>query len=416
MHIKNLEISNCKRIAVANVDFDGNLIKVAGMNEQGKTSFMNAVKFLYGGKGSMPKRVLTQGESEGYIKAIQSNGWSVTRMLNEGGGLTVRNEKGHPQAKPQAICDALCGSISFDPLEFSRMKPSEQSKVLMQLLGLDFADLDAEVTQHTEERMLIGRDRKQLQGELDGIHFDPDAPDEEVSAAGLTDELVRRQKHNAEIEKNKDKLEDVRLKFVSAKDKVKELENELAKWIETRDNLLKSGQQLKATCDDSKPLDEEETKEQLAKVDTVNAAVRAKRQHTDTADRLADKQAKYTEETETLANVQEEREKRIREADMPIEGLSFDSEGNVLYKGLPFDEEQLSSKQIARVSAAIGFALAPDPEQLQFMIIKDGSKFDKYSLEELAAEAERVDWQVLVEIVGEDGDIVIDDGKVKEQE
>lgn len=402
MHITNLEISNCKRISYAHVDLDGNLTTIGGMNEQGKSSFMDAIKYIYAGKGSMPKRVLKDGEKEGFAKAIQSNGWSVTRMLNEGGGLTVRNEKGHPQAKPQAICDALCGSISFDPLEFSRMKTTEQSRVLMQLLGLDFADLDAEVTQHTEERMLIGRDRKQLKGELEGIHFEPDAPDEEVSAAGLSDELQRRVENN----QRKQQLEA----------DVKEATAEYLRLKAELDAVVARGTKLRAEVEDSKVMDEKEIREQLAKVDVVNASVRAKKQHTDTADRLADKQAKYTEETETLANVQEEREKRIREADMPIEGLSFDSEGNVLYKGLPFDEEQLSSKQIARVSAAIGFALAPDPEQLQFMLVKNGSFFDKDSLEELAAEAERVGWQMLVEIVGNDGDIVIDDGKVKEQE
>ena len=91
----------------------------------------------------------------------------------------------------------------------------------------------------------------------------------------------------------------------------------------------------------------------------------------------------------------------------------MDEDGNVTYKDLPFDEDQLSSKQIARVSAAIGFSLAPEPEMLQVMLIRNGSLFDKNALAELAAEAKRVGWLILLELVGDQGDIVLEDGMIK---
>jgi len=406
MKIVSLEVSNVKRVKFMEVDLNGNLITVGGMNEQGKSSFMNSLKYLYGGAKAMPPMPLRKGEDAGFIKAVEDNGWTTIRKFGTGTTLEVRNEKGVPQRKPQDICDAKCGAISFDPLEFARMKSAEQGKVLMTLKGLDFSDLDAQKLELESERTLIGRQVKSLKGELEGVKPSESEATEEVSAAGLSDELERRLVVNRENEEKRERLQVIATEFRGIKADIEVLQNAL--------NALETeGQKLKVEVPELKDEDAEEIRDQLSKVDEVNAAVREKQRGVEIKAKLELQAEAYEAHSTELEDIKQTRVDRLAATPWPIEGLGMDEDGKVTYKGLPFDEEQLSSKQIARVSAAIGFSLAPEPEQLKCMLIKNASLFDKNAMAELAKEAKRLDWLVLAEVVGEDGDIVIVDGMVK---
>jgi len=53
---------------------------------------------------------------------------------------------------------------------------------------------------------------------------------------------------------------------------------------------------------------------------------------------------------------------------------------------------------------------------LKVMLIRNGSLFDSESLAELAEEAKRIGWLILVEIVTDkDADIIVEDGMVKKK-
>ena len=417
----HLEVSNCKRISFAEVDLAGNLIKIGGMNEQGKSSLMDSIRYLYGGKSTMPPVTLRKGTEQGYIKGIEDNGWVTIRKFGKTDSFTVKDDKGRPQKKAQAICDEKCGAISFDPLEIARLGDSpdgrrRQGNILMKLKGLDFSELEARKVEVKEERTVVGREVKQLEGEFEGITVPKTDAKEEVSAAGLSAELTRRQEVNRDNVEKREELACIGDDWRTQKQAVKELEEQLAAAQEKLAEFEQRGKRLKVVVAELKDEDVSEIQEQLSKIDEVNAAVRERNRYADVKAKLKAKKEAYEKHTQEIEKIEAERLEQLNATPWPIDGLGIDDEGFVTYQGLPFTEEQLSSKQVARASAAIGFALAPEPENLQCMLIKNGSLFDANALAELAAEAERVGWTVLVEIVGEDGDIVIEDGAIKEND
>ena len=101
----------------------------------------------------------------------------------------------------------------------------------------------------------------------------------------------------------------------------------------------------------------------------------------------------------------------VKEAKMPIDGLSFDSEGP-LFHGNPLAER--SSSEQLRVCLAIAKATR---KQMAVLIVRDASLLDEDALAEVKQFAEDNDVQILLEVVGEytGGEaITIEDGMVKE--
>ena len=94
---------------------------------------------------------------------------------------------------------------------------------------------------------------------------------------------------------------------------------------------------------------------------------------------------------------------------MPIDGLSFDSDG-VYFKGVPFS--QASSAEKLRVSVAMGIAMNPE---LKVLLIRDGSLLDQKNLKLIAGMANDSGHQVWVERVGsgEECQVIIEDGYVQ---
>jgi len=413
MKIVSLEVSNVKRVKFAEVNLEGNLITIGGMNEQGKSSLMDALRYIYGGKKAIPPEPLRRGEEQGWAKAWEDNGWTSCRKFGKEEGLVVRNEKGQVQPRPQDICDAKCGAISFDPLSFAHMAKAKQGETLMTLKGLDFSDLDGKKLELEQNRLMIGRDVKKLKGAIAEAGTPSTDAVLEVSSAGLSTELERRVAVNAANEVKRDRLQEVAGDFRTKQAEIVAKQTEMLALQEELDAIKEEGQKLKVEVPELKDEDAEEIRTQLAGVDEVNAAVRGRIAFDKQKAELELQEEAYADHSEQLEGIKQTRRDRLSATPWPIEGLDMAEDGSVLYKGLPFDEEQLSSKQIARVSAAIGFSLAPEPEQLQVMLLKNASLFDKDAMAELAAEAKRVGWLVLAEVVGEDGDIVLEDGMVK---
>src|SRR3546814_4371794 len=88
-----------------------------------------------------------------------------------------------------------------------------------------------------------------------------------------------------------------------------------------------------------------------------------------------------------------ERNAALASAEMPVEGLAFaigeDGKATLMFDGLPFDREQISTAVQLRVSTAIGMAANP---RLRVLRIMDGSLLDDDSMAMLAqmAEAEEI--------------------------
>ena len=144
MKIVKFEAENVKRLSAVEITPDGSLVVVGGANEAGKTSVLDSIWYALGGEKAVCDKPLRNGQKKGFVR-LDLGEFVVERTFTEKGSkLEVRSKDGFAAKSPQAILDGLCGSMAFDPLEFSRMKPRDQLATLRELVGLDFTKLDAE--------------------------------------------------------------------------------------------------------------------------------------------------------------------------------------------------------------------------------------------------------------------------------
>jgi hypothetical protein len=339
------------------------------------------------------------------------------------------------------MLDDLLGSLSFDPLQFSRMDARTQYATLRNLvkLDVDIDALDAANKADYDARTEINRQTKQLTARAEAIAVVAAEPVDEVY---LLDAIEKAGQVNADIQKrqqNRDKalqtVSDLAVKQQKARDKVtpareraaeriselerqirtirEEMEAEVSGLMTEAQDAVDEADALKARLAAAPPLPTpvviSDLRAQLDAARVANAAVARLRERD--ALLLESQQSEAIAQGYTAAMAAREKQKSeaIAAADMPVPDLSF-GDGAVLYRGLPFD--QASSAEQLRVSTSIAMALNP---KLRVIRIKDGGLLDDDGLKSLAEMAEKHDYQVWLETVKSDDPaaIVMEDGEVK---
>lgn len=173
IHVVGVEVRNFHRLEVAQVEHvpGQGLVRVTGLNRQGKTSLLKAVAACLGGAAEVrrsPVRVHAvevpgeepMGIEEGgsITRLHLSNGFRLTRTYTEAmpkGYLVVQGPDGgrHGQAK----LDGWLGPLAFDPLGFYGLKADRQREVLL-AMGTD-PDLPAKLEANRAARAAVYEER-----------------------------------------------------------------------------------------------------------------------------------------------------------------------------------------------------------------------------------------------------------------
>lgn len=410
------------------------VVEIAGRNEQGKSSVLDAIVYGLGGKDTQPEMPVRRGQTKAQV-VLTFDGLEVTRTWTAKGSYLSVDRVGPGGervrvTKPQEFLDRLVGAgLGFDPAGFMRLSPKVQGEMFLQILALpeDPRAIDAMRDQLVAERLVVNREVARLSAVLASTP-DVEAPEAEVSIAALVAEMealnreagvqqdVRRAASKAETaladrRTEKDRLaEHVR----SLQAELAEAERRLALALAaqaTAAQHVKQAESLVAMLPNLAP-EIARVQEQLAGAEATNAAVR---QRATRRKLVADVQI-VRAQTETLTRRIEALEARKREmiaaAPFPVPGLGFELVAGayvVTYEKVPLS--QASSSLRMRVGLAIAMALHP---QLRVILLREGSLLD----EEARAEIERVaaerGFQVWLETVGggKEGAFVIEDGGV----
>jgi len=419
MKIIKLEAENIKRLRAVRIEPSGPVVIIGGRNAQGKSSTLDAIEIALGGKASIPPEPVRRGARRARIVADLGDIVVERTFSPKGTELVVKDAAGVPQRSPQALLDALCSRVAFDPLAFARMKPAEQDRVLRDLLGIDTADLDKSRAALYAERTAVSRDAKALAARADAAPTYRDAPPEAVSIEALLQRLDEETTKDRAVQSAKQKADQFADNLERAsvvRDRLKaQLERLAAELADVEDDVKTFSaafdRQQKELNSMAKP-DTDSVKAALANAQRVNAEVAANdawrklREQADAASERVDVLS------DAITSIDEEKAARIAAARFPVEGLGFDESGPTLH-GIPL--EQASQAERLRVSVAIGLALHP---QLKVLLIRDGSVLDDDSMRMVADMAANADAQVWLERVGS-GDpsaIVIEDGSVLDDE
>lgn len=416
MKILKLQADNIKKLIAVEITPEGNVVKITGKNGAGKTSVLDSIFWALAGTENIQSQPLRRGTTKGKIR-LDLEDMIVTRTFTENGSsLIVENKDGLRFKSPQTMLDTLLGRLSFDPLAFMRMEPRKQLDTLRDLTGIKLSELDAEKASVFQSRTEINREAKALESRIDGIRLPPNCPKEEISIAELTDELRKQsavandnriardgfqraltaqREQEAYLITLKGQIAEIQARINIAESKLKNLNVEIAQGSETIEGLTDP--------------DLDALTKQISEAETTNKLARQWKEREELSNELRKKTEDSEDATEALEVIEAEKQNRISEAKMPLEGLTF-SEGTVLYNGLPI--EQISSAEQLKVSMAMAMSMNP---KLKVIRITDGSLLDSESMKVVEQMSKEKDYQVWIESVDESGKvgIVIEDGLVK---
>ena len=135
LRILRFQAENFKRLKVVSITPHGNMIQLTGANGSGKSSVLDAIYAALAGKGAAPTVPIREGEESAVI-TLDLGRIKVTRRFTEHNtSLVVESEDGAVFPSPQTMLDKLVGSLTFDPLEFTRLSAKEQRAALGKLAG-----------------------------------------------------------------------------------------------------------------------------------------------------------------------------------------------------------------------------------------------------------------------------------------
>lgn len=383
------------------------LTVIGGGNGAGKSSCLDALAFAVGGakyRPSNPKREGAVGDTTLHVDL--SNGITVERK-GKNLSLTVTDREGARHG--QELLDAFISNIAIDLPRFYNASSKDKAHMILDTLGIEekLAELARREKEKYDTRTMVGREADRKQKAAEDMPWHEDAPDEPVSVADLIkqqQEILSRNGIRAEHKRN---LESYKAKVADIDSRVKALLGEKSELLDKINDVQ---------CAVSNDGEEESTAEleaQIADFEETNRRVAENAERTrrlEEADALSDQRDALTKEIE---EVRAERLALLKDADFPLDGLSVNDAGELVYNGQPWD--CMSGSQQLIVSCAIASRVNPS---CRFVLMDKLEQLDLDTLKEFDDWLKTQDLQCIATRVSTGGEcsLVIEDGEVKEGE
>lgn len=413
MKIVKLRAQNIKNLKAVEITPDGNIVRLLGKNGAGKSAVLDTIFTALTGKKI--DDAIRHGEERAEVN-VDMGEFKVRKIWTaKGERLEVTNAQGDQKKSPQTFLDELMGKLSFDPLQFLKMKQTEQLQVLKELCQLDFADMKDQQDKVYAERTELNVKIRDAVAQLKNIEApDPKTPDQEISFKEQLEALNQlREKRDRYLAMKEEREEIV--------DRIINIDQTIVEKAREAKRLMDEIEQLKASrIDHDKDLAAfllppevtagqiQEVEANLEKIESDNAKIKAAvryRTLTKNSEKLRVESDKLTER---LGRIEQDKATRIANAKFPISGLSL-SDDSVIFEGIPFN--RLSTGQQIRVSTAIAMQLNPT---VKVILIREGSLLDERGKQEIIAKAKEQDYQVWMEEVDDKGAVgfFIEDGSI----
>ncbi len=412
MKIATLYASNVKRLSLAEISLDGKSITVAGKNENGKSSFIDSFLYALGGKKVIPSKVTTEGQTKTEIYLDLTEDFRIEKVItNDKTELRVRplEDQSASYGSPQDICDKLFGDLTFDPLEFGKLKPAEQVEILKKFLpkDCDINGIDQKIALKFSLRTDVNKEFKKNDLAFKSMKQPKtNLPNKEISVAELSKQLTElNTQRNTKAELKKD-IETLSKEVNQIKSEMERLQKEMDGKLQYIKQYKESFEKLPVYDPQIKALTE-----QIENAEEINKDIRYRNEYAKAENAAGDAKVKSDELTMAIEELRQQKLKIFSEANLPVKGLTFGEEG-VLLDGIPY--EQLSESRKLLTSMKIGMALNP---QLKVMFTKHGNDFDDDRIRELFAMGDTEGYQLIVEKINPVEGlpyIVIENGLIKE--
>ncbi len=421
--IVSLESENVKRLrAVRIVPGDDSVVLIKGDNAQGKSSILDSIAYVLGGTALCPPNVIREGETSARVKLDLGEIVVSRKWTPSGSTLEVKNAEGAKYGSPQKMLDAMLGSLSFDPLAFTRERPKDQLETLRKLVGLDTSMLDKQRAELFAERTIANREVDRTKAVAASAPRYPDAPTAEVVVAELLaeqDRLVEQDRQRALQQRAVAEAEahharclvtgkEIDAQIAELRTKLAQLEDRKANGEAVTKRSAEEVARAQGILATHPAADLAPVRAQLASAETTNRQVRANADLAGFEKKAAAAVAESERLTAEIKDLDEAKAEAIASAKFPVPGLGVTDDG-VTFQGQPL--EQASQAERIRVSLAIGLAANP---RLRVLLIRDGSLLDGKALKLVAEMASAAGAQVWLERCSTEGagGFIIEDGEV----
>ena len=415
---------NIRILKLAAVRFDGEpgLFRVTGPNEAGKTTFLDLVAMLFGGRKAVKSETIQEGQDGGFCRAELSNGYSIERRFTRAepdGYLTVTTPDDAVPRAPQTLLDAWRGSHAFDPGALLKKKTTEVEEIILGLakrkgLKEELAKLAAEDKALRDDRVEFNRalQRVQRMDKPEGERPEPVGVSWEMDRLN---ELRTIQKQREEIGLEVRELDQ---KAALMEGHIERLNSEIERLTSEREALAVEWKQAQATMGKAEKrlgaiedpaLRIAEVKARIQEADAVNATLEPWKEWDRAQGDVKEAKAAADKLTAKIKAVAEKRDGLLRSAEIPVSGIGFAEDGAMLLDGHSLDVA--SGRR--RLDMAYDIAKAANP-MLKVLLLDEANDYDVPSLERLDERARGDGMQVIACRIGIEGpgEIVVVDGRV----
>lgn len=404
--ISSLQIENVKRVKAVTIEptQDG-LTIIGGNNGQGKTSILDSIAWALGGNKMKPSKAEREGSHvPPKINLTMSNGLKITR---EGKNSTLKVIDLNGNKQGQALLDTFISTFALNLPKFINYNNKEKADVLLQIIGVgeQLAKLELEEQKIYDDRRVIGQIADQKKKYAQEQTFYEDVPNELISVSELLQQQQDILAKNGENERKRQNLKQLENNHSILLQQLQELQNKIQISQADLEVARKSAVDL---------LDEstEELESNIANIEKINTKIRANMDKEKAEEEAKKYKEQYDAKTLELDKVRKEKEDLLKNANLPLEGLSV-QEGNLVYNGHQWDNmsgsEQLivATSIVRKLNPECGFVLLDKLEQMDLNTLNE---FNKWLVqEELQVIATRVS-------TGEECSIIIEDGYAIEQQ
>lgn len=409
--ITSFEAENVKRIkAVQLTPTENGLTVIGGRNNQGKTSVLDAIAWALGGNRLKPSNAHRDGSvMDPEIKIQLSNGLVVERK-GKNSELKITDPTGKKAG--QSILDSLIGEMALNIPKFMDLNSKDKARRMLQIAGVDdqLAAIDKEKAEVASERLYVGRQARTAEENLTNMQRFPDAGTELWSASQLIEQQQAILMKNAENGRKRAALQENENRLNQLNAQIGQLESQLAQLKSNRLQLMTDIEIGRKDAVDLYDESTEELEKNINMVDVHNQQVRENLNFENEKKKAEELRAKFKELNAKALELDQSRLSLLQGANLPLEGLSVDETGELIYKGQKWDG--MSSSDQMRVSTAICQAMNP---QCGFVLLDKLEQMDQQTMNEFGQWLEAQGLQAIATRVstGDECSIIIEDGKVK---
>ena len=410
--INSLELENVKRIKAVKVEPTQNgLTTIGGRNNQGKTSVLDAIAWTLGGNKFKPSSPVREGSTIPPVLNITlSNGLKVERK-GKNSTLKVTDPNGNKAG--QQLLDEFIEELALDLPKFMNANNKEKASILLKIIGVEdqLIELNHKEIELYNNRRAIGQIADQKKKYAKEQVFYNDVPKDLISPQSLINQQQAILAQNGENQRKRERVTQIEYSVSTLTKEIAALKKQLQAKEQELNKATADLTIAKTNALDLIDQSTEELEKNLADIEETNRKIRANLDKEKAEEDAKQYQVQYEKLTEQIETVREKRINLLKNADLPLPGLSVE-DNELTYNGKKWDS--MSGSDQLKVATAIVRKLNPD---CGFVLIDKLEQMDIETMNEFGAWLEQEGLQAIATRVstGDECSIIIEDGYVKSE-